>query len=54
MDLPSVLKEFLKINGTQYDKFDLIYKGDTSTDSLIGHLFVYKIAFDILSESDPE
>jgi len=32
----------------------LIYKGDTSTDEVIGHLFIYKIAFDILDDKDPE
>ena len=42
------------INETQYNKTDLIYKGDTSTDEVIGHLFLYKIAFDILSKDDPE
>lgn len=32
----------------------MIYKGDTSTDEVIGHMFIYKIAFDILDENDPE
>ena len=40
--------------GVQYKKEDLIYKGDTSSDSLAAHLFVYKIAFDILDEKDKE
>ncbi|MDR2749192.1 MAG: Ig-like domain-containing protein [Clostridiales bacterium] len=35
-------------------KDDLVYKGDTSTDEIIGHLFIYKIAYDILGSEDPE
>jgi hypothetical protein len=31
------------------DKSELFYKGDTSTDEVIGHLFLYKVAFDVLS-----
>lgn len=42
------------IEGIQYNKSDLIYKGDTSTDEVIGHLFLYKIAFDVLSDQDAE
>ena len=53
-ELPEILKSILLINGIQYNKTDLIYKGDTSTDEVIGHLFLYKIAFDILSDDDPE
>lgn len=33
---------------------DIFYKGDTSADEIIGHLFIYKLAYDILSEEDPE
>lgn len=54
MELPQILKDFLNINGVQYQKSDLLYKGDTSTDEVIGHLFIYKIAYDILDESDEE
>jgi hypothetical protein len=50
--IPQVLKSILNINGVQYDVDDLVYKGDTSTDSIIGHLFIYKIAYDILDEND--
>lgn len=32
----------------------MVYKGDTSTDSLIGDIFLFKIAFDILDETDQE
>ena len=32
----------------------MIYKGDTSSDELIGHMFVYKIAFDILDDSNEQ
>lgn len=48
-ELPDILKRFLNIEGVQYDKSDLYYKGDTSTDEVIGHLFLYKVAFDVLS-----
>lgn len=40
--------------GELFSKDDIIYKGDTSTDELIGHLFIYKVAYDILGEEDPE
>ena len=33
---------------------DIFYKGDTSSDEIIGHLFIYKLAYDILGEEDPE
>ncbi len=33
---------------------DIFYKGDTSADEIIGHLFIYKLAYDILGEEDPE
>jgi len=42
------------IDGIQYNASDLIYKGDTSTDEVIGHLFIYKIAYDILDDKDAE
>lgn len=32
----------------------MIYKGDTSTDEVVGHMFIYKLAFDILDEADEE
>ena len=40
--------------GAGYDVEDIFYKGDTSSDEIIGHLFIYKLAYDILSEEDPE
>lgn len=49
-----MLKSILNINGTQYNASDLVYKGDTSTDEVIGHLFIYKIAYDILDDEDNE
>lgn len=52
--IPEVLKSILKINSTQYDASDIIYKGDTSTDEVVGHIFIYKIAYDILDDNDPE
>lgn len=40
--------------GSGYDLTDVVYKGDTSSDEVIGHLFIYKVAYDILGEEDPE
>lgn len=42
------------IIGSGYDISDVVYKGDTSTDEIIGHLFIYKLAYDILGDEDPE
>ena len=40
--------------GSGYDLTDIVYKGDTSADEIIGHLFIYKLAYDILGDEDPE
>ncbi len=40
--------------GAGYDVDDIFYKGDTSSDEIIGHLFIYKLAYDILGPEDPE
>ena len=40
--------------GAGYDLTDVVYKGDTSADEIIGHLFIYKLAYDILGPEDPE
>ena len=40
--------------GANYDIEDIVYKGDTSSDEIIGHLFLYKLAYDILGPEDPE
>ncbi len=40
--------------GSGYDVSDIVYKGDTSADEIIGHLFIYKLAYDILGPEDPE
>ncbi len=40
--------------GAGYEVEDIFYKGDTSADEVIGHLFIYKLAYDILGEEDPE
>lgn len=40
--------------GAGYDVEDIFYKGDTSSDEVIGHLFIYKLAYDILGPEDPE
>ena len=52
--IPKVLQDVLTLNGKQYDATQVAYKGDTSTDEIIGHLFIYKIAYDVLSNSNPE
>ncbi len=33
---------------------DIFYKGDTSSDEIIGHMFLYKLAYDILGAEDQE
>ena len=40
--------------GSNYKISDIHYKGDTSSDEIIGHLFIYKLAYDILGPEDPE
>ena len=40
--------------GEGYEIDDIFYKGDTSSDEIIGHLFLYKLAYDILGPEDPE
>jgi hypothetical protein len=40
--------------GEGYSVEDIIYKGDTSSDEIIGHLFLYKLAYDILGSEDAE
>jgi hypothetical protein len=40
--------------GEGYSVEDIVYKGDTSSDELIGHLFLYKLAYDILGSEDAE
>lgn len=40
--------------GSGYDVSDIVYKGDTSADEIIGHLFIYKLAYDVLGSEDPE
>lgn len=54
LPIPEVLKDVINVDGKQYEVKDLCYKGDTSTDEIIGHLFMYKLAFDILNENNPE
>lgn len=40
--------------GSGHNISDIVYKGDTSADEIIGHLFIYKLAYDILAPEDPE
>lgn len=37
-----------------YTKEDIIYKTDTSADELIGHMFLFKLMYDIIAPEDPE
>ena len=52
--IPEILEDVLIFDGKQYRVEDVAYKGDTSTDEIAGHLFLYKVAFDILDDNDPE
>ncbi len=40
--------------GSGYTVEDVVYKGDTSADELIGHMFIYKLMYDILGEEDAQ
>ena len=49
-EIPTILTDLL--GGATKD--EITYKTDTSTDEIIGHLFIYKVAYDILDDNDPE
>ncbi len=53
-EIPTILKDVLKVNNRTYNFTNVVYKGDTSTDEIIGHLFLYKIAYDTLDDNNPE
>lgn len=40
--------------GEAYLPEDIIYKTDTSADELIGHMFIFKLIYDIIAPEDPE
>ena len=40
--------------GSQYKASDVVYKGDTSADELVGHMFIFKLMNDILCPEDSE
>lgn len=40
--------------GEEYSPDDIIYKTDTSADELIGHMFIFKLIYDIIAPEDPE
>lgn len=40
--------------GEEYSAEDIIYKTDTSADELIGHMFIFKLMYDIIAPEDPE
>jgi hypothetical protein len=52
--LPDILRDVINVDGHQYQSSDVIYKADTSLDEIIGHLFIYKVAFDILDNNNEE
>lgn len=39
---------------TGHSVSDIMYKADTSQDELIGHFFMYKLAYDVFKDEDPE
>lgn len=41
-------------SGRKFTEEEVLYKADTSNDESIGHFFVYRVAYDILDESNPE
>jgi hypothetical protein len=47
--IPDVLADLETIEGNPLKASDFIYKADTSTDEIIAHMFIYKVAFDILN-----
>ena len=42
------------ILGEEYSPEDIIYKTDTSADEIIGHMFIFKLMYDVISPEDPE
>ncbi len=40
--------------GSGYSPEDIVYKGDTSADEFAGHMFIFKLIYDILGEEDAE
>lgn len=42
------------ILGPDVNPEDIIYKTDTSADELIGHMFIFKLMYDIIAPEDPE
>ncbi len=51
-EIPQRLWDSLMGSGHTAD--DIVYKGDTSADELIGHMFIFKLIYDILAPEDPE
>ena len=42
------------IVGAGYNPEDIIYKTDTSADEIVGHMFIFKLMYDILGPEDAE
>ncbi len=42
------------IVGSEHTYDEIVYKGDTSADELIGHIFMFKLIYDVLGDEDPE
>ncbi len=52
-EIPSRLwNDLLALTGASVS--DIVYKGDTSSDEIIGHLFLYKVAYDVFLGDDDE
>ena len=49
-EIPNVLIDLLEGN----TKDNVTYRADTSTDEIIGHLFIYKVAYDVLGDDGEE
>jgi hypothetical protein len=50
--LAKLYRSVPKADGTYFSDTDVYYKADTSSDEIIGHLFLYKIAYDTLCEGE--
>lgn len=56
VDASGEIPERLRTNiiGSERSIDEITYKGDTSADEIIGHLFIFKLMYDILAQEDAE
>lgn len=40
--------------GAEHTTDEIIYKSDSSADELVGHMFLFKVMYDVLAKEDPE